>query len=482
MELLHKQDHDMADDNEGRKRVYRNWDGRVLPGQPIQVGAPVEVADAGEPSSLCIAMANALRAYRKAARELLEGQYASLRELAPPHLRIPCHIYVMCCPDGVLVRYDAAIEEEPKLRVIDHHERLADVAPMFSEQVIHIPDDPLTYVPKHDGPGFILRVANEHGQVVEDAHLLPVIFAPRSLPADFKLLLPSERPPCLASLHRELELQMHGVISPADIPARAIQAGSHRFVAHRVLSLPVGWQAIEVYPRLGEEYWQPEYAAKWARLDLDTVIMQRNAVQNALHRLDGLRQTRQHYIGLLEEFEALLAGPEEPCHQFLKSHPELICPSYTTAWSKVSFGRYVSDFVFREPCDDYLLVEIEAPRRKLFRNDGHPRQMLTHAMSQIEDWLSYIQRNKALVEAELGLVGISATPRTLVIIGRSASLTEDNRVKLGAMRTQRPGLSILTYDDLIDRARANLERHLGPMSLRARNLDIYFYREPSATR
>jgi hypothetical protein len=58
-------------------------------------------------------MVKTLRAYRKAGQELVEGQYASVRELAPPHLRVPCHIYVMCYPDGVLVRYDAAGEEEP---------------------------------------------------------------------------------------------------------------------------------------------------------------------------------------------------------------------------------------------------------------------------------------------------------------------------------------------------------------------------------
>ena len=57
-----------------------------------------------------------LRAYRKAERELVEGPYASVRELAPPHLRVPCHIYVVCCLDGVIVRYDAAGEEEPKMR------------------------------------------------------------------------------------------------------------------------------------------------------------------------------------------------------------------------------------------------------------------------------------------------------------------------------------------------------------------------------
>jgi hypothetical protein len=90
---------------------------------------------------------------------------------------------------------------------------------------------------------------------------------------------------------------------------------------------------------------------------------------------------------------------------------------------------------------------------------------------------AYIHENKGRVERELDLFGISATPRTLVVIGRSASLTEDNRRALAVMQGQRPRLMILTYDDLIERARAHLERHFGPLSLRAQNLDIYFYRD-----
>jgi hypothetical protein len=207
--------------------------------------------------------------------------------------------------------------------------------------------------------------------------------------------------------------------------------------------------------------------------------LQHNAVENALYRVDGRRAVREQYAILLEQFKALLAGPEEPCHQFLKASPDLLCPTHDAAWSKVRFGKHISDFVFREPCNDYLLVEIEAPYRELFRKDGHPRQELTHAISQIEDWLSYIRKDTARVERELTLGGISATPRTLVVIGRSASLTEDNRRMLAVMEGQRPRLSIMTYDDLIDRARANLERHFGPLSLKTQNLDLYFYRDGS---
>jgi hypothetical protein len=467
----------MTDDDEGRKPVYSRALG-VWPGQPIKVTDPVEAADAGGLSPLCAAMVEALRAYRKAGRELVEGQYSSVRKFAPPHLRVPCHIYVMCCPDGVIVRYDAAGEEEPKVRGVlpDRHESLTEMAPAYSEQVIHVSDDPETYVPKHEGPGFILHRRDEHGGEVEFARFYPMICVPKTFPADFKLPPPPARPPCLASLHRELEFQMRGVLSPANTPARALSTGPDHFIAHGLMALAVGWQAIEIYPRLGEEYWQPEYAAAWAQLDLLNAIAQHNMVENALHRLDGRGAAREQATMLLAEFEALLAGPEEPCHQFLKIHPELLCATHDTAWSKVAFGKHVSDFVFREPCNDYLLVEIEAPYRELFRKNGHPRHELTHAIGQIDDWLCYIQDNKAKVESELELHGISATPRTLVVIGRSATLRERNRRKLAVMQGRHPGLSIMTYDGLIDRARANFERHFGPLSLRAQNLNIYYYR------
>jgi hypothetical protein len=92
---------------------------------------------------------------------------------------------------------------------------------------------------------------------------------------------------------------------------------------------------------------------------------------------------------------------------------------------------------------------------------------------------SGIQENKTKVERELDLIGISAMPRSLVVIGRSASLMEDNRQKLVVLQSRQPRLFIMTYDDVIDRARTNLERHLGPLSIKS-NLELYFYRNDHA--
>jgi hypothetical protein len=63
------------------------------------------------------------------------------------------------------------------------------------------------------------------------------------------------------------------------------------------------------------------------------------------------------------------------------------------------------------------------------------------------------------------------------VIGRSTGLAEENWRALTALQTERPQLTILTYDQLHDRARANIERFLGPLSLRTQGLKLYFFRD-----
>src|SRR5205814_431555 len=91
------------------------------------------------------------------------------------------------------------------------------------------------------------------------------------------------------------------------------------------------------------------------------------------------------------------------------------------------------DFLFREPTGDYLLVEIERSTLPLFRADGQQSSELTHALDQITNWKRYLEDNLRTVQDELGLQGISTSPMSLVVIGRSSSLTAGNRGKLITM-------------------------------------------------
>jgi hypothetical protein len=66
------------------------------------------------------------------------------------------------------------------------------------------------------------------------------------------------------------------------------------------------------------------------------------------------------------------------------------------SWSKLRFGKRISDFVFREASGDYLLVELEKPARSLFRKDGQQHEELTDALDQVTDWRRYLEDNLSL--------------------------------------------------------------------------------------
>jgi hypothetical protein len=450
----------------------------LQPGQPLQFTDEID-AEASNISwgPVGAAISATLRAYKRATIKLLEGRYASQRELAPIHMREPCNVLVLHCDDGILVRYDLALQELPKLRFATSEKNLREMSPQFSEQVIHFPQDPKNYDPGPGGVELIMQTTDPVTSVTKPfLHIRPVIYATTALPNGFEIPPPPARPICLAALQNELDIQIQGLLQPVDSSSVPPEVQAEQFIAHSRFRLPVGWQTIEIYPPLGPEYWKPEYAPMWAELDLLAAIAQKNAFSAILKGLDGRGATRKHYAALLEEFEGLLEGPEEPAHQFLKKHPELLCPTHEKCWSKLAFGDRVSDFVFREPHNEYLLVEIEAPVREMFRRDGQQREELTHAINQIADWVQYITDNKQQVEEHLGLTGISASPRSLVVIGRSASLTEENRRKIVTLQEQQAKLRILTYDDLIASAKANLNRILGPLELRGQNVDFYFYK------
>ena len=127
--------------------------------------------------------------------------------------------------------------------------------------------------------------------------------------------------------------------------------------------------------------------------------------------IDPNASARRAFKSVLDELAGLLDGPKEPAHQFLKQHPEIISPTHTAAWSKLPLGNHVTDFVFRQPSNDYLLVEIESPLRELFRKDGQQRQELTHAFNQIIDWRVFIENNLQKVREDIGLSDISSNPR-----------------------------------------------------------------------
>lgn len=416
-----------------------------------------------------------LKAYRDAVKRLLTGKYADICDFAPSYLREPCDIAAICCKNGIIVRYDLGKEGATKIRGGAMDATLTDLAPKFSDSLLHFPLDRATYNPGPDGIKLELAKVDFQTGVTEPISTIQLVML-CSLHLDpVHSLPPPSRPPSLVSLTNELQLFMSGDVVPADPKLAGNIDKTREFLGHGIVKLQVGWQALEIYPAFQPEYWKPEFAPLWAQNDLVAAVARRQFSRAQLATIDPNLAARRAFKALLDEFAQLLDGPEEPAHQFLKRHPEIISPTHTAAWSKLPLGNRVTDFVFREPSNDYLLVEIESPLKDLlFRRDGQQREELTHAFNQIIDWRIFIENNLQKVQEEVGLIGMSANPRSLIVIGRSSGLTEENRRKLVTLQTQIPRLRILTYDELIQTSKAMAENLFGPLDIMGSHVEILY--------
>lgn len=175
----------------------------------------------------------------------------------------------------------------------------------------------------------------------------------------------------------------------------------------------------------------------------------------------------------IEGLELLLqsqAGAEEQVfHTYLQEHPVLL-DVYGSAVSKPRLtypngafsplGKtYVEpDFVIRYPENTYRLIELEKPNHELAAKRGDPRTAVTHAAFQTAEWKHYILHHYS--EIAKTFPGIAGSYKTTVIISRTVELFLGSSTNvhqyLTLVRQQLAVDDILTYDDLITRAKTAL--------------------------
>ena len=252
-----------------------------------------------------------------------------------------------------------------------------------------------------------------------------------------------------------------------------------RFLARSVFRLPVGWECIEIFPFFDLEQWKPEFAPLWAENDLLAAVVAHQNGESKLQSLDQNVKARRQYEELLDNFKKILDSnpPEETLQIFLNDNPALLCPTRAKVWPKLALGARKTDFVFREAAGDYLLVELETSSHRLFLKDGHQSSQLGHARGQILDWKRYLEDNLSTAQHELGLVNISSNPNGLIVIGRSQSLSVEDRRKLTTIENDSPKLKIMTYDDVYENAKAVIENLLGTLWFGNSNTQIYYLKD-----
>ncbi|PVX26334.1 MAG: hypothetical protein CW716_06270 [Candidatus Bathyarchaeum sp.] len=419
-------------------------------------------------------MGKVVREYREAAKSLLSKKYSHLMEFVPTYLADPGNIMIACCAGGAVIRFERKLESS-KILSGWMSEDLPQVAAMLSQNLIQChPSRQFTSTVDKTGTEIKLFAGNQDKN--HDKELLSirigfdvVIERPEHIPR------PPHKPFCLSSVRNMLEIGLVG-----EIVGEGEQFGKgQRFLTRSELRLPVGWECIEIYPYTDLDHWKPEYAPTWAENDILAAVVTRQIRESYFQSLDPHAAARKVYTDLLREFKTLLDSKpdrEEVLQVFLRDHPALLCPTQTKMWPKLELGAKKTDFVFQDATSDYLLVELEKSTYDLFRKDGHSNAELNVARGQITDWKRYLEDNLRTVQYELGLTGISANPRGLIVIGRSHSLSHENRRKLRAMENEHPKLRVMTYDDVYDNAKAVIENLLGPIWDSIGNTQIYYLR------
>lgn len=415
----------------------------------------------------------AVKSYIKTTEELVNGKYLHLRDKIPEYMANPGNLLVAICIDGVVIRYEKKTDAKRKLAVTFIPQGIAEAAAMLSQNLVHIESVEAPH-PLNENFGVELKLTlhSPSEGVSRDIAATRIWFQTKlSTPQQVTPL--GAKPYCLLSVRNQLDLEIQGEVGAES----GVTTPGQPFIARSTIRLIAGWECIEVFPGFKLDAWNADFAPLWAEHDVLGAALIAQTKDAQLSALDPRASARRHYAALLSDLKTLLdSNPEreQVLQTFLQNNPIILCPTHVRMWPKLPLGATITDFVFRDATQEYILVELERSTLQLFRQDGHATADLTHAHGQIVDWKRYLEDNLQTVQRELDLVGITTNPHGLIVIGRSQSLLPRDRRKLQAMANDSPKIRIMTYDDVYENAKAVFENLLGPMWDTGGDTQIYY--------
>ena len=160
---------------------------------------------------------------------------------------------------------------------------------------------------------------------------------------------------------------------------------------------------------------------------------------------------------MIDEFATLLShtDAEERYQCFLMERPILVDPLACEVISRQRLGmECVTDFVVKRLDNQYVATEIAKPSDRIFTTGSDFSPAFTHGFGQVLDFQQWVCAHTDY--ARTFLPGIS-NPRGMLIFGRSHEMKDHHRKKLDQFRLNSATIEILTYDDLLHRARVLYE-------------------------
>lgn len=217
------------------------------------------------------------------------------------------------------------------------------------------------------------------------------------------------------------------------------------------------WDKLLHTCALEPDRWSERRARSDATFDISTFV--------TAHIMEieksGTNKLFEELRSTIDNFRALLdSNPrEEAIQSFLTEHPVLLAPTAIRVVPQLRLGsEHKPDFMVELSTSEYLLVEIKQADFNLFTKRGEHSKELKHAERQVSDWLVWVK--DFTTYARESMPGI-IEPKCWIVIGRRSSLSVKDIRRLKGVNGDRPNITILTYDDLIDKA----EQHLKNLKL-----------------
>jgi hypothetical protein len=185
------------------------------------------------------------------------------------------------------------------------------------------------------------------------------------------------------------------------------------------------------------------------------IALIRRAVNEELAKLSEAQALLSSLEVGIQQFEKVLTRDdrnENEIQKCLTSNPILFGLDYREIIPKHKLGsEYEMDYALRRVSGLFDLLELESSSLPLFNKKGDPSQHLVHAEQQVLDWIGWIERHNPYARSKLP--GITV-PTGYIVIGRANALHNAHRDKLLQRNAVfRDQVRILTYDDVLDRAR-----------------------------
>jgi hypothetical protein len=283
---------------------------QIGPHASIALGEGVDAELPPEDHAKVRRVAETLKAYRAALKEMLAGKYAALQSVAPIHMTDACCSRACLLQDWIIIRYDQKQTPDQKGFVgLIREGTLATSAPALSGSCVHCPAEIKGYDPGDQVLTLSLsaRPADTMALMTQRLYVL----AGRSIAHSQA----ARRPVPLASIRNEFDIQLFCEMAPErSEPARP-------FILRSTIKLPLHWEAFEIFHPYEHEVWDPRAAPDWAESDLLASVVSQNLADVQFREIDPHSQARKAAAAMLGSFEKLLADPEEPLHQYLKEKP-----------------------------------------------------------------------------------------------------------------------------------------------------------------